>query len=103
MTTWILIDLGVVLAVFTVVELLWPLRPGRPHARLTDHSVDEASMDDTVWPNGFPHDAPDEPFTVTGALMALQRHGSCPDSCARKTAAAQALRDAHICPSTGVR
>lgn len=98
--TWSLILLAGGMIAFTVAALCLPLRAPRHH---TLHPHRESPMDGTVWAPGFPHDAPDEPLTVTGALMAMQLHGDCPASCARKTAAAQTLREAHISPSMGVR
>ncbi|NQE93117.1 hypothetical protein [Nocardia terpenica] len=87
---------------FTLAELCLPLRAPQRSAFIR-HSHGKSPMDETVWTPGFPHDAPDEPFTVTGAVMALKLHNGCPDNCPRKYAAAQALRDAHVSPSTGVR
>lgn len=103
MTNWILIDLAAVLIAFVLVELRWPLQRPRLSRPTPQSPVDEAPMDNTVWPTGYPHDAPDQPFTITGALMAMRLHDKCPDTCPRKSAATQALRDAHVSPSLGVR
>lgn len=98
-----IISLIAALVVITIAELALPLRQPR-HAYTTApiHPAED-DMDTTIWAPGWPHDAPDEPLTVTGALMAMKLHAGCPNRCARKTAAAQALRDAHVSPSLGVR
>ncbi|WP_249644279.1 hypothetical protein [Nocardia sputi] len=63
-------------------------------------AVDDALLDRSVLPHGWPHEAPDRPLSIEGAHQAMQRHASCPrDTCARKRAAHKALVEAgHIVP-----
>ncbi|MGW5377416.1 hypothetical protein ACWESM_18420 [Nocardia sp. NPDC003999] len=51
-------------------------------------------------PHAWPHEAPERPFTIEGAHLAMQRHAGCPaDSCARKRAAQKILVEAkHMVP-----
>ncbi len=79
-----------------------PLQTHR-HSVLTPSHPRKPPMDEAVWALGFPHDAPDESFNVPAALMAMRLHAGCPDSCLRKTAAAQALREAGYSESMGIR
>ncbi|MEV0299292.1 hypothetical protein [Nocardia sp. NPDC050710] len=63
----------------------WPVPSGGP-APEHDDRVRE------LWPAGWPHEAPDRPFTVIEARQALRRHRPCNvDRCARKSAATKAL------------
>lgn len=63
-------------------------------------AADDALLDRTVLPHGWPHEAPDQPFSVELAHQAMQRHAACTiERCARKRAAYRALIDArHITP-----
>lgn len=56
-----------------------------------------------MWSNNWPHEAPEEPFTITGALMAIHAHGHCSDTCGRKAAAERVLNAAHLTHSMGLR
>ncbi|WP_280268955.1 hypothetical protein [Nocardia wallacei] len=52
------------------------------------------TMDVSVWPIGWPHEAPDEPMSVSDAHLAMQRHRGCRrEECPRKRAAYQTLVD----------
>ena len=53
-----------------------------------------------MWPLGWPHEAPDEPFTVDRAHTVMQQHRRCGlDGCARKRAAFRVLIEAgHAVP-----
>ncbi|MGW6699660.1 hypothetical protein [Nocardia sp. NPDC055049] len=58
-------------------------------------AADDDLLDRTVLVDGWPHEAPDQPFTVEGAQQAWQGHMSCSlEVCARKRAAARTLVDA---------
>ena len=61
------------------------------------------TMDVSVWPIGWPHEAPEGPMSVNEAHAAMQRHRSCRrDECPRKRAAYQALVEAgRIRPDSG--
>ncbi|WP_139347827.1 hypothetical protein [Nocardia donostiensis] len=58
---------------------------------------------DTMWAPGWPHEAPDQPLSITEAHQAMQRHRSClREECARKRAAWDTLVDAgRIKPDVG--
>lgn len=46
----------------------------------------------TMWPNGGPHEAPEQPLSVAEAHRTLQRHRACrADDCPRKAAAKHTL------------
>lgn len=48
----------------------------------------------TVWPAGWPHEAPEHQLTITEAHQITQRHRECrADQCPRKAAALQTLID----------
>lgn len=48
-----------------------------------------------LWPDGWPHEAPDRPLTVPDAHKTMQRHRGCRvDECPRKQAAWRTLIDA---------
>lgn len=32
---------------------------------------------DTIWPDGWPHEEPDQPLSITEAHHAMQRHRAC--------------------------
>ncbi|MBF6174024.1 hypothetical protein [Nocardia blacklockiae] len=50
------------------------------------------TMDVSVWPIGWPHEAPEEPMSVSDAHLAMQRHRSCHrEECPRKRAAYRTL------------
>ncbi|WP_433523572.1 hypothetical protein ACQPZ2_43090 [Nocardia pseudovaccinii] len=61
---------------------------------------DDELLDRSVLPLGWPHEAPERPFSIDQAHHAMQRHASCPlDSCARKRTAHKVLVEAgHIVP-----
>ncbi|MEV6559589.1 hypothetical protein AB0M22_27985 [Nocardia sp. NPDC051756] len=48
-----------------------------------------------MWPEGWPHEAPEQPLSVSEAHWTMQRHCECrADECPRKAAARQALIEA---------
>lgn len=61
------------------------------------------TMDASLWPLGWPHEAPEEPLTVAEAHLTMQRHCSCQrEKCPRKAAAYQTLVEAgRLTPDTG--
>ncbi len=72
----------------------WPWHPG--DAEFDDAPATPVSRGDTmdvsVWPIGWPHEAPDEPMSVSDAHLAMQRHRSCRrEECPRKRAAYHTL------------
>lgn len=59
-------------------------------------------MDLSLWPERWPHEAPDHPVSVTEAHTIMQRHRGClREECRRKMAAWNALvRAKHITPDS---
>ncbi|MFF0487870.1 hypothetical protein ACWDSJ_19430 [Nocardia sp. NPDC003482] len=57
----------------------------------------------SVWPLGWPHEAPEEPLSVNEAHLTMQRHRGClREECPRKRAAYQTLVEAgRIRPDSG--
>lgn len=56
-----------------------------------------------LWPAGWPHEAPDEPFTISAARHVMQIHRECDRfDCARKMSAWNTLVEARvIVPDSG--
>ncbi len=56
-----------------------------------------------MWPDGWPHEAPDHPLSVHEAHRAMQRHRNCLiDECPRKRAAWRTLIEAgKVRPDSG--
>ncbi|MBF6296452.1 hypothetical protein IU459_02720 [Nocardia amamiensis] len=53
---------------------------------------DAQPADTRLWPQGWPHEAPDHPLSVPEAHATMQRHRGCRvQDCPRKTAARQTL------------
>lgn len=53
---------------------------------------DDHPADVRMWPQGSPHEAPDDPLSVAEAHATMQRHREChADECPRKAAARQTL------------
>jgi hypothetical protein len=51
--------------------------------------------DDSMWPSGWPHEAPERPLDVPEAHQIMQQHRTCrADQCPRKEAARRTLIDA---------
>ncbi|MGY4098956.1 hypothetical protein ACW2Q0_05235 [Nocardia sp. R16R-3T] len=49
---------------------------------------DARNADAGMWPNGWPHEPPDQPLSVLEAHQTMQRHRGCrTDGCPRKAAA----------------
>ncbi len=49
----------------------------------------------SIWPIGWPHEAPERPLSVNEAHLTMQRHRGClREECPRKQAAYQALVEA---------
>ncbi|RDI53896.1 hypothetical protein [Nocardia mexicana] len=73
-----------------------------PAPTLTHPAPEEPAMDTSVWPVGWPHEAPDRPMSVSDARHSMQRHRDCyREDCPRKRAAYQTLVDAgHIKPDS---
>ncbi|WP_067467336.1 hypothetical protein [Nocardia amamiensis] len=71
------------------------------HARIRAEQA-AGPADARLWPIGWPHEAPDQPLSVSEAHWTMQRHRGCrADECPRKAAARQALIDAgRIVPDT---
>ncbi|WP_246011768.1 hypothetical protein [Nocardia mexicana] len=61
------------------------------------------TMDVSVWPIGWPHEAPEEPMSVSDAHLAMQRHRGCRrEECPRKRAAYQTLvEEGRLKPDSG--
>ncbi|MEU2035565.1 hypothetical protein [Nocardia amamiensis] len=56
---------------------------------------DARSADTGLWPQGWPHEAPDHPLSVPEAHATMQRHRECRvQDCPRKAAARQTLIEA---------
>ncbi|MGK8501520.1 hypothetical protein [Nocardia asiatica] len=52
-------------------------------------------LDPGLWPNGWPHEAPDHPLGIPEAHQIMQQHRACrADQCPRKAAARQTLIEA---------
>ncbi|MEV5649015.1 hypothetical protein AB0L57_12260 [Nocardia sp. NPDC052254] len=60
-------------------------------------------VDGSVWPIGWPHEAPDSVMSVPEAHVAMQRHRGCRrEECPRKRAAYLTLVDAgRLRPDSG--
>ncbi|MEU2014042.1 hypothetical protein, partial [Nocardia sp. NPDC019302] len=51
--------------------------------------------DPGLWPTGWPHEAPEQPLSVSEAHQTMQRHRECrADQCPRKAAARRTLIEA---------
>ncbi|MCM6774234.1 hypothetical protein NDR87_12200 [Nocardia sp. CDC159] len=49
----------------------------------------------SIWPHGWPHEAPEQPLSVSEAHRTMQRHRGClREECPRKQAAYQTLVEA---------
>ncbi len=59
-------------------------------------------MDSSLWPTGWPHNAPDKPLSIPEAHQTMQRHRPCDRTeCGRKQAAWTVLvRAGRIKPDT---
>ncbi|MBB5911344.1 hypothetical protein BJY24_000211 [Nocardia transvalensis] len=84
------------------------VRPGDRAASETDDGAPAPvsggdTMDVSVWPIGWPHEAPDEPLSVSEAHLVMQRHRSCRrEECPRKRAAYQTLvSEGRLKPDSG--
>lgn len=56
---------------------------------------DARNADAGMWPNGWPHEAPDEPLSILDAQKTMQRHRGCRrEDCPRKNAAWYTLVEA---------
>jgi hypothetical protein len=45
-----------------------------------------------IWPQGWPHEAPETPLTVAHVEQVMRSHSACrPDECARKAAAIRTM------------
>ncbi|MGO4615293.1 hypothetical protein AB4305_12565 [Nocardia sp. 2YAB30] len=54
--------------------------------------ADDQPANAGLWPHGWPHEAPDQPLSVSEAHWTMQRHRGCRvQDCPRKAAARQAL------------
>lgn len=96
-TNYALIGTSLLLIAATACFYLMPLRAPKNAGkhRLSPAIEDSQTMDATLWPTGFPHDAPDEPFTVFQAHKAMQLHRNCQkEECPRKSAAFRTLVEA---------
>ncbi|MET8877355.1 hypothetical protein [Nocardia sp. NPDC004604] len=97
--------LAVPTAVFAAAWM-WPIRvpEGRSVAEIQRRVRQECSeMDAKVWPDGYPHEAPDRPMAVLEAQLTMQRHRGCRvGECPPKTAAWRVLVEAgKIAPDAG--
>ncbi|MGW4715592.1 hypothetical protein [Nocardia sp. NPDC004260] len=110
MTGWYLpaVAVGAVVLAASIGVALW-LRPVRlPEGRSVEEITrrvqrERTDMDATLWPMGFPHDAPDHALGVEEAQMTMLRHRACRvGECPRKTAAWRVLVEAgRIRPDAG--
>jgi hypothetical protein len=76
------------------VSYLRPARPAGPSVADIKQRVDAENrgLRPEMWPVGWPHEAPEAPFTVAGAHAVMQQHRRCGlDRCARKRAALRVL------------
>ncbi|WP_280371212.1 hypothetical protein [Nocardia wallacei] len=91
------------LIVMAVIAVYAPERPPRFTPSSSLIHPPESEMDVSVWPQGWPHEAPDEPMTITEAHWTMQRHRSCDrGECPRKSMAYQLLVEAgRIRPDSG--
>ncbi|MEV0248513.1 hypothetical protein AB0H76_18080 [Nocardia sp. NPDC050712] len=59
--------------------------------------LDGETMDLSLWPVGWPHEAPELPFMISGARQAMRGHLDCAlDDCPRKLAAWRTLVEAGV-------
>jgi hypothetical protein len=85
----------------------WPAPRLRPEqvsvGTLQMRVIHQDGMEPDVWPTGWPHEAPETPFTVPQAQLTMRRHRECArGSCPRKGAAWQVLVDNNVIrPATG--
>lgn len=102
MTTVIVSGMIAALAALATAALRIPIRPPRHQSVLTRPPTEELAMNMTVWPIGWPHEAPDRPFSVADAHRVMQGHRGCQrDECLRKRAAYDTLVGAgHIKPDS---
>ncbi|MFD0361904.1 hypothetical protein ACFQZZ_10665 [Nocardia sp. GCM10030253] len=81
------------LLVVIAAAVWWPV-PSQQRLGMRDlhRRAERARLIGEVWPAGWPHEAPELPFTVAEAGRVLQRHRQCHiDRCARKSAAFRIL------------
>lgn len=102
MLTTSLLGLGAALTCLAAAAYTAPFRQPRAITPATP-ATRNARMDASVWPRGWPHDAPDDPFTVDEAHKTMQRHCGClRDECPRKAAAYLTLVEAgQLIPDSG--
>ncbi|QIS23696.1 hypothetical protein [Nocardia terpenica] len=87
-------------AVAAAAVLLPPRQPRHAPSPALIHPAED-DMDTTMWPTGWPHEAPDHSLSTIEAHLTMQRHKRCRlDTCARKRAAWTVLVAAgHIDPA----
>lgn len=105
MNGWQVFAVGIAAAVAVcvvavTVSWLWPTRipQGRSVAEIRDRvEQEDALMDRTIWPVGYPHEAPAQPMGVIEAQLTMQRHRTCQlGVCPRKTVAWNVLVEAGV-------
>lgn len=91
-------DMFVLIGLLVLISGLLAVIAGTVWWPIPQHAAAAADGDEPVrdvWPTGWPHEAPDRPFTLFEARQAMRRHRPCQaERCARKAAAARALRAA---------
>lgn len=79
----------------------WPAPKLRPNQVRVDtlqmRVIQQDGMEPDVWPTGWPHEAPETPFSVAQAQLTMRRHRECNrGTCPRKSAAWQVLVDNNV-------
>lgn len=88
-------ELFVLVGLLVLISGLLAVIAGTVWWPLPSQVVDHDDLVREIWPAGWPHEAPERPFSVIEARHALRRHRPCnPDRCARKAAASRTLRAA---------
>jgi len=87
LTTSLLLGLlTAALLALAVASWFAPLR--QPRRALSSADKDHTLMDSTMWPPGWPHNAPDRPMGTPEAHQTMQRHRNCRrEECPRKNTA----------------
>ncbi len=88
-------EMFVLIGLLVLISGLLAVIAGTVWWPIPSHVADGEELVADVWPAGWPHEAPERPFTLFEARQAMRRHRPCHiDRCARKAAATRALRAA---------
>ncbi|WP_405137493.1 hypothetical protein [Nocardia sp. NBC_01388] len=97
LTTSLVPGLIVTLAAFAYGALRLPLTEPRHAAPTRLRTTQDHPIDISLWPPGWPHEAPEQPLSLLEAHQAMQSHLTCTTKeCGRKAAAFDVLTGAGV-------